>query len=384
MCGHKLLEENMKIAVAGSFDPMTNGHMWVITEALSMADEVVVMVASNPNKKYLFSDAERVDSVSMALFEAGLSDRTSVKLSKSEYVAQAAKRNGCAYLMRGIRNSVDFEYESLLQKTNSNVLEGAKTLFVMPPKELESVSSSFIKALSGPPGWHMYIEGFVPHVVYGRWVEKEIVSLTSAYFGRFGEKMGKIEAEDFAKRAISAYSEAGRIHHGVEHLLHCLQELDSMRDGALNEDEELAAFLAMTAHDAIYVPGSASNEVDSARWMSEAASLFEIEDSIIEMATSAIMATRHSGRPCGDMEARVVDADMSILGQSPAIYEKYSKGIRSEYSKYSDDEYRIGRIDFLKKALSSERIFWTDGHMEKLEAQARANMEGEILKLERK
>ncbi len=71
---------------------------------------------------------------------------------QGDYTARAAKRHGIDYLIRGIRNTADFDYENLIQRANVDVLHGAKTIFVMPPRDLGSVSSSFVRGVTGAGG----------------------------------------------------------------------------------------------------------------------------------------------------------------------------------------------------------------------------------------
>lgn len=135
-----------KIAFSGTLDPITNGHLWVIQEARALADEVVVFISENPVKKPQFSALERKDIIERSVAECGW-DNVSVVIVKGDYTARAAKRHGIEYLVRGIRNTSDFDYENLIQQTNVDVLDGAKTIFVMPPRDLGSVSSSFVLSL---------------------------------------------------------------------------------------------------------------------------------------------------------------------------------------------------------------------------------------------
>ena len=118
-----------------------------------------------------------------SLVEYGIEDKVEIVVSKNEYVAQSAIDFGCDYLIRGIRSAVDFDYESLIQKANTEVLDGAKTIFVMPPRDLESVSSSFIKNLVGPVGWHWNIKKFVSNAVYDALIKKYLMRCISKYTG---------------------------------------------------------------------------------------------------------------------------------------------------------------------------------------------------------
>lgn len=149
-----------RIGFAGTFDPITKGHLWVIEEAEQLADEVVILIAQNNSKQHMFSVEQRKVIIEQSLLEGGYL-KSKVEIVDNEYTATYAKSHNIDYLIRGIRSTVDFDYENVLQQANTSVLQGAKTLFVMPPRDLGSVSSSFVKSLIGPKGWQFYIKQFL-------------------------------------------------------------------------------------------------------------------------------------------------------------------------------------------------------------------------------
>ena len=100
-----------RIAFSGTLDPITNGHLWVIGEARALAEEVVVFISENPFKKPLFPAVQRKVIVEQTLAQRGWSN-VSVVIVKGDYTARAAKRQGIDYLIRGIRNTTDFDYEN--------------------------------------------------------------------------------------------------------------------------------------------------------------------------------------------------------------------------------------------------------------------------------
>lgn len=91
----------------------------------------MVLISESPFKKPLFTAAERKAIVEQTLALHGWHD-VRVVVVKGDYTVRAAKRQGIDYLIRGIRNTSDFDYENLIQQANVKVVEGAKTLFVMP------------------------------------------------------------------------------------------------------------------------------------------------------------------------------------------------------------------------------------------------------------
>ena len=81
-----------KIVFAGSFDPLTNGHLWVISEALEIADKLMVFVAENVNKNTLFDSKDRKKMIEDSCRDNGFGDRVEVLIVRNEYVAKKASQ----------------------------------------------------------------------------------------------------------------------------------------------------------------------------------------------------------------------------------------------------------------------------------------------------
>ena len=100
-----------KIVFAGSFDPLTNGHLWVIQEGLNIAKEVIVFVAENNAKKTMFSAQECLEMIQKTCSALPNGNRISVMIINNEYTARKAIQIGATHLIRGIRSSGDFDYD---------------------------------------------------------------------------------------------------------------------------------------------------------------------------------------------------------------------------------------------------------------------------------
>jgi pantetheine-phosphate adenylyltransferase len=152
--------------VAGSFDPITNGHQWLIEQALEICDKVYVVVGNNPAKKYLFSEYDR-GSMVKAVFEPhnAVKRRLIVTNLADSLLINVAAELGCNFLIRGIRNSEDFNYESQVHLINRKIQPTIETVFLIPPRELTEVSSSTVKGLVGFKGWEDIVSTYVHPVV---------------------------------------------------------------------------------------------------------------------------------------------------------------------------------------------------------------------------
>ena len=141
----------MKKAVyAGSFDPITLGHLWMIEEGLKLTDQLVVAIGNNPEKSYMFSVESRMEMLKACLPE---DERLSLDSFDNMYLVNYARSIGADCIIRGIRSEVDYEYERVMRHINSDLDDSITTVFLMPPRDIAEVSSSMVKGLIGPDGW---------------------------------------------------------------------------------------------------------------------------------------------------------------------------------------------------------------------------------------
>lgn len=340
------------IAFAGSFDPMTNGHLWVIKEALKLVDNVRVIVANNPSKKYMFTATKRKEIIEQIVIDEQLHFVT-VDIVENEYVASYLTNNNITHLVRGIRNSVDFDQEKLIQRVNSEILGNVQTIFLMAPSDLESVSSSFVKSLIGPENWPFYIKQFLPKAAYN-----------SIFINIMKEKYSiKIE-DDIISNVLKAYQNNTRYYHTLEHVMMLLSMLEN------NIDKKSETFFllkyAILFHDAVYQHDVKASEITNSLPFEEDEYPDEILSSFIARECSTvswndknyiekiIRDTLYDGSPITTFHSNYMRfLDLSILGKPWVIYEDYMNNIRKEYRQYSDIEYKEGRINVLKKLINS-------------------------------
>jgi pantetheine-phosphate adenylyltransferase len=154
----------MRIAVyAGSFDPPTNGHLWMIQRGLEMFDRLIVAIGSNPSKSYSYSVEERLE---MLRASVPASDRLEIDYFDNRYLVDYAKKKNATYILRGIRSPNDYEYERVMRHINADMAPEITTAFLMPPRDVAELSSSMIKSLTGPEGWEETVKRYVPSEVF--------------------------------------------------------------------------------------------------------------------------------------------------------------------------------------------------------------------------
>lgn len=160
----------MKIAVyAGSFDPITNGHLWMIEQGVNLFDQLVVAIGTNPDKRYTFSLEERLN-----LIEQTVNGLPNVRIDHfvNQFLVHYAKAVGAGYILRGIRSEGDYEYERVLRHLNNDQRPEITTVFLMPPRAIAEVSSSLVKGFVGPEGWETIVQQYVPPAVFHCFLKK--------------------------------------------------------------------------------------------------------------------------------------------------------------------------------------------------------------------
>ena len=154
----------MRTAVyAGSFDPPTNGHLWMIEQGLEMFDHLIVAIGNNPSKSYSFTVKERLDLLHASIPS---SDRLVIAHFDNRYLVDYAKKMGAKYVLRGIRSPNDYEYERVMRHINADMAPEITTVFLMPPRDIAELSSNMIKGLIGPAGWEETVCRYVPEPVF--------------------------------------------------------------------------------------------------------------------------------------------------------------------------------------------------------------------------
>jgi len=153
------MEGEKRLAVyPGSFDPITFGHIDLIKRALKIFDHVIVAVASNFEKRTLFSVEERKDLITRSV---DFNDRMTIDSFTGLTVHYAQKKGACA-IIRGIRAVADFEFEFKMALMNRRLASEIEVVYLMPSYKYTFLNSSLVKEVSRLGG---DISGLVPEVV---------------------------------------------------------------------------------------------------------------------------------------------------------------------------------------------------------------------------
>lgn len=153
----------MKIAVfPGSFDPITTGHVKIVKRALPLFDKIVVAVGVNSQKQSLFSLEQRLDWLRQVF-----ATEPSVEVAHFEgLTAHFCRQIGAGYLLRGLRNASDFDYEKTISQLNQIVGKNLETVFLISEPEFSHISSTIVREIIKGKG---DVSAFVPkEVVVGK------------------------------------------------------------------------------------------------------------------------------------------------------------------------------------------------------------------------
>ena len=141
----------------GSFDPFTNGHEDIVRRGLKVFDEIVIAIGYNSQKSSRYFPIEMMaDRISQVFKD---DDRIKV-LTYSELTAEYARKHGAKYLLRGLRNTTDFEYENSVAQVNRHLNADLESVFLITSPQFASISSSIIREV------HRYggdVSGLIPY-----------------------------------------------------------------------------------------------------------------------------------------------------------------------------------------------------------------------------
>ena len=141
----------------GSFDPFTKGHEDIVLRGLRIFDEIIISIGYNREKSARYFPIERM----IGYIEKTFAEYPAIKVvTYAELTAGFARKNGANYLLRGIRNTTDFEYENSISQINRKLYNDLESVFLITSPQLAWISSSIIREVHGYGG---DVSGFLPY-----------------------------------------------------------------------------------------------------------------------------------------------------------------------------------------------------------------------------
>lgn len=137
----------------GSFDPFTNGHLDVLRQGLGIADEVIVAIGIHPGKAPMFSFEERKDLVYACVDAACGEDSKRVKVVAFDNLAvEAARGQNTSFMLRGLRNTTDFDYEMQMAGMNGVMAPEVKTVFFAASPGVRHITATLVRQIAAMGG----------------------------------------------------------------------------------------------------------------------------------------------------------------------------------------------------------------------------------------
>ncbi|HNQ13287.1 MAG TPA: pantetheine-phosphate adenylyltransferase [Bacteroidia bacterium] len=127
----------------GSFDPLTNGHIYIVQQGLKIFDEVIISLGSNSSKKYMFSEQDRLNWLRKCF-----SNEPRVKVMQYDSLTvEFCRQIKASHILRGLRSSADFEFEKAIAHMNNKIAPEIESVFILANPEHSMISSSIIREL---------------------------------------------------------------------------------------------------------------------------------------------------------------------------------------------------------------------------------------------
>ncbi|MFY9693767.1 MAG: pantetheine-phosphate adenylyltransferase [Xanthobacteraceae bacterium] len=151
---------------AGSFDPITNGHLDVIGKAVKLADRLVLAIGTHPGKTPLFSAEERLAMLNEICTPLGRAAGCEIAcVTFADLVVSAARREGASALVRGVRDASDFDYEMQMAGMNAVMAPQLQTIFLPAAPAVRPITATLVRQIAAMGG---DVAAFVPAAVAAR------------------------------------------------------------------------------------------------------------------------------------------------------------------------------------------------------------------------
>lgn len=347
-----------KIAIyAGTFDPFTFGHQYVAEQASKMFNVLYVALGAS-SKAPKYSANERMELLKWNL--GHLNNVIVVDLG-DQLLGQFAKEKDIKFLVKGIRSNVDFDYEKITQRVMEDSFPELTTVYLIPPRDYEHVSSSLVRNLLLLPNSEQLVNKYLSNITnyrlfknLGEGMEAQLHYLKGTWEYVFSKRnlsysKRPLVNEEFYK-LINLYMSKGRYYHTIDHLYDCMKLLAKF-------PSSFELQVALFFHDAIYDPTRRDNEENSAELADAFLKELGCNRKIRDRVRRLIMVTNHQIDPLDDEERLIIDIDLSIFSNRSKFW-SYEENIRKEYNFVPDKEYAKVRSSILMKFLNRGDIYY--------------------------
>lgn len=373
-----------KAVYAGSFDPPTKAHLWMIEQGAIIFDHLLVSVGVNPDKNCVFSVEERKEMLRASTQHLG---NVTVDSFAGQFLYRHAVYQQAKFVLRGIRKESDYEYERIMRNVNGDLSSSVTTIFLIPPRELAEISSSLVRGMVGPEGWEEVVSKYVTDPVRDalarKYQKKRLVKdadIENYLKQRWDELWQKRKKERGEGKLIAftimraRYQESHRQYHTLRHIYQCYQEFDEVI-GQLAWPDAIEATIWF--HDAIYEPKKNNNEQESSNYAFNVLVRAGQGGCFARPVSNFILYTDYSKLPgveASQDHKYLHDIDLSVFGQPWDEIIRWEEGIRYEYAWVPEKTYLTKRIEILAGFLKQEPIYLTEYFQKKYETRAKENL----------
>lgn len=151
-----------KCVFSGTFDPVTLGHMDIVERALGIFDQVHVLLAVNPQKKCFYDGEKRLQLLERAMKRFSENGRDVICVLWDRPVFEYCQREGIFHIVKGVRNTADFEYEKTLALQTKVLCPSVETVLFYSDAAYDHVSSTYVKGLIS---YGLSVDGAVPEEI---------------------------------------------------------------------------------------------------------------------------------------------------------------------------------------------------------------------------
>lgn len=345
-----------KALYPGTFDPFTKGHEYIVEQSLKNFDFVEILITQNPNKKTMFSIKERLQMV-QSLYK----DNPKIKVATSEgnFTANYAESYNYYFLIRGIRDDKDFEYEKTIEKINQQINPSLSHFLIKSNQETNQISSSLVKSLLPFYGWELLVDNYVDNNI------KKMISI-KLYEENFSKIWYNIAGESaitrkWLKIIMNEYSSPLRYYHNMQHILKMLNNLEEYsKIYEISNMEKNILSYAIVFHDIIYDSKKDNNEEESLLLFEDFSNEIGFFSHVNHKVKELIMATKNHDKNKGDDEAinLFLDLDLAILGAEKVVFDVYEKQIRKEYEWVPENVFFEKRHQIMKNFVNCYKTDW--------------------------
>lgn len=155
---------------AGSFDPVTNGHVEVVRAACRLLDRLVIAIGTHPGKTPLFSVEERAEMLKSVFEPVAKAEKCTLEvITFADLTVTAAKRHGTSLLLRGLRDGTDLDYEMQIAGMNGQMAPDLQTIFLPASPAVRPITATLVRQVASMGG---DVSAFVPELVLRKLAEK--------------------------------------------------------------------------------------------------------------------------------------------------------------------------------------------------------------------